>query len=68
MHSSRDNAPPRVWIEVDVEARSIAGVLHRGDRPVRPFDGWLELVALLEDLRQPAANDGSPSEPATDPP
>jgi hypothetical protein len=68
MHSSREKTPARVWIEVDVESASIAGVLHRGDGPVRPFDGWLELVALLEDLRQPAANDGSPSQPITDPP
>ncbi|MEA2422784.1 MAG: hypothetical protein QOF55_1883 [Thermoleophilaceae bacterium] len=68
MHSSRETVPARVWIEVDVQAASIAGALHRGDDPVRPFSGWLELVALLENLRQPAAGGGGPSEPPIDPP
>jgi hypothetical protein len=65
MHSSGD--PARVWIEVDVEAASIAGALHRGDEPARQFAGWLELVSLLEGLCPPA-NDCDPSAPATDPP
>jgi hypothetical protein len=59
--------PARPWIELDVEAASIAGALHRGDEPVRQFDGWLELVSLLEDLRRPA-HDRDQSEHATDPP
>jgi hypothetical protein len=65
MHSSGD--PARVWIEVDVEAGSIAGALHRGDDPVRQFVGWLELVSLIEGLRPPAS-DCDPSAPATGPP
>jgi hypothetical protein len=65
MHSSGD--PARVWIEVDVEAASIAGALHRGDDPVRQFVGWLELVSLIEGLRPPAS-DCDPSAPATGPP
>jgi hypothetical protein len=67
MHSSREATPASVWIEVDVEAASIAGVLHRGDDPVRRFDGWLELVAMLEDLRRPGS-DCDRSKPAIDPP
>jgi hypothetical protein len=65
MRSSVD--PARVWIEIDVEAASIAGALHRGAEPVRPFDGWLELVSLLEDLRRPPT-DHDQAEHTTDPP
>jgi hypothetical protein len=65
MRSSVD--PARAWIEIEVEASSIAGALHRGDEPVRQFDGWLELVSLLEDLRRPR-DDGDQSEHPIDSP
>ena len=68
MHSRRDSADDRIWIEVDLGAKSIAGAVHSGDDPVRPFDGWLELVALLETARRPAIAEGGQVEPAGDPP
>jgi hypothetical protein len=49
-----------VWIELDVGAESIAGAIHRGEDPARPFTGWLELVALLEAVRRPVGADGLP--------
>jgi hypothetical protein len=55
MHRSRDPVPDHLWIEVDLGAKSIAGAIHSGSDPVRPFDGWLELVALLEAARGSAA-------------
>jgi hypothetical protein len=45
---SSDPAPDRVWIEIDPAREPIAGVVHHGTEPARPFAGWLELVALLE--------------------
>jgi hypothetical protein len=43
-----DPGADRLWIEIDPAAEPISGVVHRGSEPARPFDGWLELVALLE--------------------
>ena len=48
---STDAAADRVWVEVDAAAEPIAGLVHRGADPARPFAGWLELVALLESER-----------------
>lgn len=48
-----DPGPDRVWIEIDPAAEPISGVLHHGSEPARSFDGWLELVALLETERRP---------------
>ena len=56
-----DARPERVWIEVDPASDPIAGVVHQGVEPGRPFSGWLELVALLESTRGPAPSRGSPS-------
>jgi hypothetical protein len=49
-----DQAPDRLWIEIDVAAEPISGVIHRGSDRAARFDGWLELVALLEAERHPA--------------
>jgi hypothetical protein len=68
MHSSRERVPAHLWIEIDVGATSIAGAVHHGSDPVRPFDGWLELVALLESARGSAGTDPGADEPACDPP
>ena len=62
-----DRAGERVWIEVDLAADPITGLVHSGDDRARPFDGWLELVALLEAAREPTSDDGT-SEPASDAP
>jgi hypothetical protein len=43
----------RVWIEIDASSEPIAGVVHHGCEPDRPFAGWLELVAVLEAARRP---------------
>ena len=50
-----DSAPDRVWIEIDPSADPISGVMHHGSEPARQFDGWLELVALLETERLPGS-------------
>lgn len=48
-----DPATDRLWIEIDLAAEPISGVIHNGSASVRPFEGWLELVALLETERHP---------------
>lgn len=68
MQRSREPVPDHLWIEVDLGAKSIAGAIHSGRDPVRPFDGWLELVALLEAARGSAAAGSGAEEPAGDPP
>jgi len=62
-----DPAPERVWIEVDPAAEPIAGLIHHGAAPARPFAGWLELVALLESERRPPT-ESEPTRPAADAP
>jgi hypothetical protein len=56
---STDSLPDRVWVEVDASAEPIAGLIHRGADPARPFAGWLELVALLESERDRAIDPGA---------
>jgi hypothetical protein len=41
----------RVWIEVTSTVDPIAGEVHDGDAPPRQFRGWVELMALLDSLR-----------------
>jgi hypothetical protein len=48
-----DPGTDRVWIEIDPAAAPISGVFHHGSEPARRFEGWLELVALLETERRP---------------
>ena len=44
---------PRLWFEVDADRDPIAGQMHiYGEHP-RSFEGWLELVALIEQTRSP---------------
>jgi hypothetical protein len=62
MCSDRDS--DRVWIEIDPAAEPIVGFIHHGSHPARPFAGWLELVALLESERGPAAGSSAPDDPA----
>ena len=57
-----DAGPDRVWIEIDPGAEPISGVIHRGSEPARPFDGWLELVALLEAERDGSGPVGPPGQ------
>lgn len=57
-----NQAPDRLWIEVDLAAEPISGVIHHGSEPGRPFDGWLELVALLETERHPGHGPVVPSD------
>ena len=47
-------APDRLWIEIELAAEPISGVIHHGPQRASRFDGWLELVALLEAERHPA--------------
>jgi hypothetical protein len=47
------DAEDRIWIEIDPRSSSIAGSLHHGPDPVRPFHGWLELVSLIEAICAP---------------
>jgi hypothetical protein len=49
-----DPGSDRLWIEIDPAAEPISGLVHRGPEPARRFEGWLELVALLETERRPA--------------
>jgi len=49
-----DQSPDRLWIEIDIAAEPISGVIHHGSERASRFDGWLELVALLETERHPA--------------
>ena len=53
---SDDRATDRLWIEIDPAAEPISGVIHHGSEPARRFDGWLELVALLETERRPGSD------------
>jgi len=62
MQSEREGCPDRAWIALDLRADPIAGALYRGNEAVRPFHGWLELVAMLEAVRRPRGSDG-PTEP-----
>jgi hypothetical protein len=57
---STDAPPDRVWVEVDAASEPIAGLIHRGRSPARPFAGWLELVALLESERGREVDPGAP--------
>jgi hypothetical protein len=61
MPTETDTGPQRIWIEIETSEGSIAGTLHRGEEPVRPFHGWLELVALLEETCAPSAPQGDVS-------
>ena len=49
-----------MWIEIDPAAEPISGVVHHGSEPARRFDGWLELVALLETERRPVSGSVAP--------
>jgi hypothetical protein len=40
-------------LKLDRTTDRISGTLGHGDAPPRAFDGWLELSALLEQIRQP---------------
>ncbi len=42
---------PRLWFEVDPVRDPIAGQMHAGAGPTRPFHNWLELAALIEQTR-----------------
>jgi hypothetical protein len=57
-------APDRVLIEIDPAAEPISGVIRHGASPARAFSGWLELVALLDSERRPAAGPSPPEDPA----
>ncbi len=51
---------PRLWFEVDTGRDPIAGQMHAIGEPPQPFHSWLELVALIEQMRarrsQPATH------------
>ena len=38
-----------VGLELEIDAEPIAGRVQLGERAPRPFGGWLELAAALED-------------------
>jgi hypothetical protein len=59
-----ESSSDRVRIEIDPGADPISGVVRHGSEPARTFSGWLELVALLESERRPAAGPSSPADPA----
>jgi hypothetical protein len=42
-----------VWIELDPAAEPIGGVIHRGAAAVGSFHGWVELMALMDTVREP---------------
>jgi hypothetical protein len=43
----------RVWIELDPATEPIAGVIHRGPAAIGSFHGWVELMALIDTVREP---------------
>ncbi len=47
--------PRRPWFEVDPHCEPIAGRMHVGGEPPHSFTSWLELIALIEQTRAPAA-------------
>ncbi len=53
---------PQLWFEVDPDRDPIAGHMHAGAEPRRPFDSWLELVALIEEARATRAHSETPLE------
>jgi hypothetical protein len=58
-----DPGADRVWVEIDPTSQPISGVVHHGSEPARRFDGWLELVALLESERRTGSSPLAPPEP-----
>jgi hypothetical protein len=58
-----DRATDRLWIEIDPAAQPISGLVHHGSEPIRRFEGWLELVALLETERDSGSGRGAPPGP-----
>lgn len=54
----------RVSLELDLEARPIAGVLTDGDGMETRFTGWLGLASALEDLQSSRA--GAPEHAESD--
>ena len=56
-----DQSPDRLWIEIDIAAEPISGVIHHGSERASRFDGWLELVALLERSATPRKVESSPA-------
>ena len=63
MRGHGEGRPGRVWIELDLRSESIAGALHGANDTVRPFHGWLELVAVLEAARRRRTDDPAPPPP-----
>jgi hypothetical protein len=51
-------APQRISFELEVGRKPIAGALHELDGRVRPFSGWLELIALVEEVQSGCAPGG----------
>ncbi len=43
--------PPRLWFELSTGSDPIAGQMHADGNPSRSFHSWLELVALIEEMR-----------------
>jgi hypothetical protein len=48
---------PETWLELDLSGETVAGTLHDRDRAPRPFSGWLDLVAAIEEIRGRPAHD-----------
>jgi hypothetical protein len=43
--------PSRLWFELNTGSDSIVGQMHADGNPTRSFHSWLELVALIEEMR-----------------
>ena len=43
--------PPRLWFELNTGSDPIGGRMHADGNPPRSFHSWLELVALIEEMR-----------------
>lgn len=53
------SAAVRVLLYLDRDTPGVSGWLEDGSGRARPFYGWLELSALLEDARAPGKRPGS---------
>lgn len=49
-------------LAIDLDSDPITGSVSNGTHGMRPFTGWIELVAVIEAVRSSAGHPGYPGE------